>query len=104
MGVFVAMVFIVMIVHFFHMLFMKGFLDTSFGDKNPLTFTSNFMYEFSAEVTADQLGNTELKVASSSGRAALGAAKVELLERKTAAVAPRPAVVVDLNTPATLRS
>ena len=42
---------------------MKGFLDTSFGDKNPLTFTSNFMYEFSAEVTADQLGNTELKVA-----------------------------------------
>ncbi|MNH07175.1 Pullulanase precursor [compost metagenome] len=44
-------------------LFMKGFLDTSFGDKNPLTFTSNFMYEFSAEVTADQLGNTELKVA-----------------------------------------
>lgn len=44
-------------------LFMKGFLDTSFGEKNPLTFTSNFMYEFSAEVTADQLGNTELKVA-----------------------------------------
>jgi len=46
--------------------YLKGFLDPSFGDKNPLTFTSNFMYEFSAEVTAEQLGSTELKVADSS--------------------------------------
>ncbi|MGL5326885.1 MAG: pullulanase-type alpha-1,6-glucosidase [Aeromonas sp.] len=45
--------------------YLKGFLDSSFGDKNPLTFTTNFMYEFSAEVTADQLGNTALKVADS---------------------------------------
>ncbi|MEG3027598.1 MAG: alpha-1,6-glucosidase domain-containing protein, partial [Aeromonas sp.] len=44
-------------------LFLKGFLDTSFGDKNPLVFTSNFMYEFTTEVTTDQLGETKVKVA-----------------------------------------
>ncbi|MGY3945531.1 pullulanase-type alpha-1,6-glucosidase [Aeromonas tecta] len=44
-------------------LFLKGFLDSSFGDKNPLVFTTNFMYEFTTEVTTDQLGETKVKVA-----------------------------------------
>lgn len=45
--------------------YLKGFLG-EWGEANPMSFTSNFMYEFTTEVTADQLGGTELKIADAS--------------------------------------
>ncbi|MNH13683.1 Pullulanase precursor [compost metagenome] len=42
--------------------YLKGFLG-EWGVANQLHFTTNFMYEFSTEVTADKLGATEVKIA-----------------------------------------
>ncbi|MGY3917384.1 pullulanase-type alpha-1,6-glucosidase [Aeromonas australiensis] len=46
-------------------LYLKGFLG-EWGDVNQMTFSSNFMYVFSSDVAADQLGATEVKIADAS--------------------------------------
>jgi pullulanase len=45
--------------------YLKGFLG-EWGDVNQMTFSSNFMYEFTTEVKADKLGSTEVKIADAS--------------------------------------
>ncbi|WP_368232077.1 pullulanase-type alpha-1,6-glucosidase [Aeromonas sp. s3] len=45
--------------------YLKGFLD-EWGNTNQMTFTSNFMYEFTTEVSSDKLGTTNVKIADAS--------------------------------------
>lgn len=45
--------------------YLKGFLD-EWGNINQMTFTSNFMYEFTTEVSSDKLGTTNVKIADAS--------------------------------------
>lgn len=45
--------------------YLKGFLD-EWGSTNQMTFTSNFMYEFTTEVSSDKLGTTNVKIADAS--------------------------------------
>ncbi|MFM4931405.1 pullulanase-type alpha-1,6-glucosidase [Aeromonas dhakensis] len=45
--------------------YLKGFLD-EWGNTNQMTFTSNFMYEFTTEVSNDKLGTTNVKIADAS--------------------------------------
>ncbi|MGY3865189.1 pullulanase-type alpha-1,6-glucosidase [Aeromonas bivalvium] len=45
--------------------YLKGFLG-EWGEANPMSFTSNFMYEFTTEVATDKLGSTEVKIADAS--------------------------------------
>ncbi|MDM5078648.1 pullulanase-type alpha-1,6-glucosidase [Aeromonas media] len=42
--------------------YLKGFLG-EWGEANPMSFTTNFMYEFTTEVATDKLGTTEVKIA-----------------------------------------
>ncbi|HDX8400828.1 TPA: pullulanase-type alpha-1,6-glucosidase [Aeromonas dhakensis] len=46
-------------------LYLKGFLD-EWGNTNQMTFSSNFMYEFTTEVGSDKLGTTNVKIADAS--------------------------------------
>lgn len=45
--------------------YLKGFLD-EWGNTNQMTFSSNFMYEFTTEVSSDKLGTTNVKIADAS--------------------------------------
>ncbi|WP_256028895.1 pullulanase-type alpha-1,6-glucosidase [Aeromonas sp. EERV15] len=45
--------------------YLKGFLG-EWGEVNQMTFSGNFMYEFTTEVKADKLGSTEVKIADAS--------------------------------------
>lgn len=45
--------------------YLKGFLN-EWGNTNQMTFTSNFMYEFTTEVSSDKLGTTNVKIADAS--------------------------------------
>ncbi|QJT20684.1 pullulanase-type alpha-1,6-glucosidase [Aeromonas media] len=45
--------------------YLKGFLG-EWGEANPMSFTTNFMYEFTTEVATDKLGTTEVKIADAS--------------------------------------
>lgn len=45
--------------------YLKGVLD-EWGNTNQMTFTSNFMYEFTTEVSSDKLGTTNVKIADAS--------------------------------------
>lgn len=45
--------------------YLKGFLD-EWGNTNQMSFTSNFMYEFTTEVSSDKLGTTNVKIADAS--------------------------------------
>ncbi len=45
--------------------YLKGFLD-EWGNTNQMSFSSNFMYEFTTEVTTDELGTTNVKIADAS--------------------------------------
>lgn len=45
--------------------YLKGFLN-EWGNTNQMTFSSNFMYEFTTEVSSDKLGTTNVKVADAS--------------------------------------
>ncbi|MDM5132223.1 pullulanase-type alpha-1,6-glucosidase [Aeromonas piscicola] len=45
--------------------YLKGFLD-EWGNTNQMSFSSNFMYEFTTEVTTDKLGTTNVKIADAS--------------------------------------
>lgn len=45
--------------------YLKGLLG-EWGEVNQMLFTGNFMYEFTAQVAGDQLGNTEVKIADAS--------------------------------------
>lgn len=45
--------------------YLKGFLD-EWGNTNQMTFGSNFMYEFTTEVSSDKLGTTNVKIADAS--------------------------------------
>ncbi|MBS4673161.1 pullulanase-type alpha-1,6-glucosidase [Aeromonas hydrophila] len=45
--------------------YLKGFLN-EWGNTNQMTFSSNFMYEFTTEVSSDKLGTTNVKIADAS--------------------------------------
>ncbi|HCT5133879.1 TPA: pullulanase-type alpha-1,6-glucosidase [Aeromonas hydrophila] len=45
--------------------YLKGFLN-EWGNTNQMTFSSNFMYEFTTEVSSDKLGTTNIKIADAS--------------------------------------
>ncbi|WP_258223028.1 pullulanase-type alpha-1,6-glucosidase [Aeromonas sp. HMWF016] len=45
--------------------YLKGFLD-EWGNTNQMAFSSNFMYEFTTEVSTDKLGTTNVKIADAS--------------------------------------
>ncbi len=45
--------------------YLKGFLE-EWGNTNQMTFSSNFMYEFTTEVSSDKLGTTNVKIADAS--------------------------------------
>ncbi|WP_085947594.1 pullulanase-type alpha-1,6-glucosidase [Aeromonas dhakensis] len=45
--------------------YLKGFLD-EWGNTNQMTFSGNFMYEFTTEVSSDKLGTTNVKIADAS--------------------------------------
>lgn len=45
--------------------YLKGFLN-EWGNTNQMAFSSNFMYEFTTEVSSDKLGTTNVKVADAS--------------------------------------
>lgn len=45
--------------------YLKGFLG-EWGEANQMTFSNNFMYEFTTEVAPDKLGTTEVKIADAS--------------------------------------
>ncbi|ELM3719484.1 pullulanase-type alpha-1,6-glucosidase [Aeromonas hydrophila] len=45
--------------------YLKGFLN-EWGNTNQMTFNSNFMYEFTTEVSSDKLGTTNVKIADAS--------------------------------------
>ncbi|MFQ2257910.1 pullulanase-type alpha-1,6-glucosidase [Aeromonas dhakensis] len=45
--------------------YLKGFLD-EWGNTNQMIFSSNFMYEFTTEVSSDKLGTTNVKIADAS--------------------------------------
>ncbi len=45
--------------------YLKGFLN-EWGNTNQMTFSSNFMYEFTTEVSSDKLGITNVKIADAS--------------------------------------
>ncbi len=45
--------------------YLKGFLD-EWGNTNQMTFSGNFMYEFTTEVSTDKLGTTNVKIADAS--------------------------------------
>ncbi|MGL5523661.1 MAG: pullulanase-type alpha-1,6-glucosidase [Aeromonas veronii] len=45
--------------------YLKGFLD-DWGNTNQMTFSGNFMYEFTTEVSTDKLGTTDVKIADAS--------------------------------------
>ncbi|MGY3893187.1 pullulanase-type alpha-1,6-glucosidase [Aeromonas enterica] len=45
--------------------YLKGFLG-EWGEANQMTFSNNFMYEFTTEVATDKLGTTEVKIADAS--------------------------------------
>ncbi|MEH8223058.1 hypothetical protein Q7I19_18795 [Aeromonas veronii] len=46
-------------------IYLKGFLD-EWGNTNQMTFSGNFMYEFTTEVSTDKLGTTNVKIADAS--------------------------------------
>lgn len=45
--------------------YLKGFLN-EWGNTNQMAFSSNFMYEFTTEVSSDKLGTTNVKIADAS--------------------------------------
>ncbi|WP_429142824.1 pullulanase-type alpha-1,6-glucosidase [Aeromonas hydrophila] len=45
--------------------YLKGLLN-EWGNTNQMTFSSNFMYEFTTEVSSDKLGTTNVKIADAS--------------------------------------
>ncbi|TNI88087.1 pullulanase-type alpha-1,6-glucosidase [Aeromonas allosaccharophila] len=45
--------------------YLKGFLN-EWGNTNQMTFSGNFMYEFTTEVSTDKLGTTNVKIADAS--------------------------------------